>query len=212
MAEARTALREREAGIAVLERDGAAVRDALGKAEGWVRDREATIELLRADIRRLQETAAAASLREEELQRIHDRLVGAREEELQRLHDRLVGAREEELQRLHDQLAGVHEEELQRIHDQLAGARDEEMGRIRTQLAGLREAVRQFEREAEQRSAGDAAMRREIVVALEAARRSSEAAAQDAAREAQQSAAALENVERRASEAERKVATLSGQI
>jgi hypothetical protein len=197
LAEARTALREREARIAVLERDGAAVRDALGQAEGWVRDREATIEFLRADIRRLQETAAAASLREEELQR---------------LHDRRAGAREEELQRLHDQLAGAREEELQRLHDQLAGAREEELGRIRTQLAGLREAVRQFEREAEQRSAGDAAMRREIAVALEAVRRSSEAAAQDAAREAQQSAAALENMERRASEAERKVAALSGEI
>ena len=167
LAEARTALREREARIAVLERDGAAVRDALGKAEGWVRDREATVDLLRADMRRLQETAAAASLREEELQRIHDQLAGAREEELQR---------------------------------------------IRTQLAGLRDAVMQFEREAEQRSAGDAAMRREIAVALEAARRSSEAATQNAAREAQQSAAALESVERRASEAERKVAALSGEI
>jgi chromosome segregation ATPase len=166
----------------VLERDGAAVRDALGKAEGWVRDREATIDLLRADIRRLQETAAAASLREEELQRLHDQLVGAREEE------------------------------LKRIHDELAGAREEELGRIRSQLAGLREAVMQFEREAEQRSAGDAAMRREIAVALEAARRSSDAAAQNAAREAQQSAAALESVERRASEAERKVPALSGEI
>ena len=182
LAEARTALRGREARIAVLERDGAAVRDALGKAEGWVRDREATIEFLRADIRRLQETAAAASLREEELQC------------------------------LHDQLAGAREEELQRLHDQLAGVREEELGRIRSQLAGLREAVTQFERDAEQRSAGDAAMRREIAVALEAARRSSAAAAKDAAREAQQSAAALERVERRASEAERKVAALSGEI
>jgi len=194
LAEARTALREREARIAVLERDGAAVRDALRKAEGWVRDREATIDLLRADMGRLQEAAAAAAL-------LH-------EEERQRIRNK----HEEELQRIHDQLAGAREEELQRIHDQLAGARDEELGRIRTQLAGLREAVMQFEREAGQRSAGDAAMRREIAVALEAARRSSEAAAKDAAREAQQSAAALENVERRASEAERKVAALRGEI
>src|ERR1051325_1056927 len=110
------------------------------------------------------------------------------------------------------QLAGARGEEPQRVHAQLAGAHEEELGRIRSQLAGLREAVTQFERDAEQRSAGDAAMRREIAVALEAARRSSEAAAQDAAREAQQSAAALENVERRASEAERKVAALRGEV
>ena len=187
LAEARTALREREARIAVLERDGAAERDALAKAESWARDREATIEFLRADIRRLQEVAAAASLREEELQRIGDQFAGLREEELQR---------------------------------------------IRNQLAGLQEAVTQFEREAEERSAGEAAMRREIVAAFEAARRSSETAAQDAAalvlaqrrateaeqaaersaREAEQSAAALESVERRASDAEVKVVALSGEI
>jgi len=187
LAEARTALREREARIAVLERDGAAERDALAKAESWARDREATIEFLRADIGRLQEVAAAASLREEELQRIGDQFAGLREEELQR---------------------------------------------IRNQLAGLHEAVTQFEREAEERSAGEAAMRREIVAAFEAARRSSETAAQDAAalvlaqrrateaeqaaerraREAEQSAAALESVERRASDAEVKVVALSGEI
>jgi len=187
LAEARTALREREARIAVLERDGAAERDALAKAESWARDREATIEFLRADIGRLQEVAAAASLREEELQRIGDQFAGLREEELQR---------------------------------------------IRNQLAGLQEAVTQFEREAEERSAGEAAMRREIVAAFEAARRSSETAAQDAAAlvlaqqrateaeqaaerragEAEQSAAALESVERRASDAEVKVVALSGEI
>ena len=126
----------------------------------------------------------------------------------------------------------MREEELQRIGDQFAGLREEELQRIRNQLAGLHEAVTQFEREAEERSAGEAAMRREIVAAFEAARRSSETAAQDAAalvlaqrrateaeqaaergaREAEQSAAALESVERRASDAEVKVVALSGEI
>jgi len=128
--------------------------------------------------------------------------------------------------------ATLRQEELQRIGDQVAGLREEELRRIRKQLAGLDEAVTQFEREAEERSAGEAAMRREIVAAWEAARRSSETVSQDAAalalaqrraaeaeqaaarraREAEQSAAALGSVERRASDAEVKVVDLSGEI
>ena len=70
LAEARTVLQERDARIATLERDGAAARDALANAENWARDREATIELMRTEIGRLQEAVAAAQSREEELNRI----------------------------------------------------------------------------------------------------------------------------------------------
>ena len=132
--EVKEVLRERDALIATLGRDGAAAREALASAESWARDREATIELMRSDIERLRQATAAASLREEELQR------------------------------------------------------------IQRQLGDLRQAVRQAEREAEERSAADAAMRGEIAAALDIARRSSETAAEHAA--------ALELARQRASKAD----------
>jgi hypothetical protein len=244
LAEARTTLREREARIAVLERDGGAVRDALATAEGWARDREATIELLRADMAGLREAnAASASLRDKELERIRDqskneleRIRDQHKNQLERSRDqhkneleRIRDQHKNELQRSRtrhedelEQICIQREEELGRIRSQreeelgrIRNQREEELGRIRNQLAGLREAVTEFEREAEERSAGEAAMRREIAAALALAQRratEAEQAAEHRARKAEESAVALESVERRASDAEVKVVALSGDI
>src|SRR5262249_35684385 len=132
-----------------------------------------TIELMRAEMGRLQEAAATTRLREEELHRIRHRLT-----EMQKtLADSESSARDGEA--TIDDLRA----EMGRLRELAAAAqlRDEELQRIRRQLAEVGEAVGQAERQAEERSAGQAAMHREIAAALEGARRSSEAAARDAA-------------------------------
>jgi hypothetical protein len=87
--------------------------------------------------------------------------------------------------------------ETARIKETLAAAqlRDEELQRIRKQVAELRDAVAQAEREAQERSAVETAMRSNIAEALEAARHRSATA--------ERSAAALELAERRVTDAER---------
>jgi len=173
LAEARTALQERDARVLTLEAERAAARDGLANAENWARDREATIEFMRAEMGRLQEAAAAARLRDEELHRIRQRLA--------ELHAVIAGA--ESSARDPEATIDVVRAEMGRLRDAAAASRlrEDELQRIRGQLAELREVVGEAERQAEERSAGQAAMHREIAPALEAARRSSEAAARDAA-------------------------------
>ena len=75
----RTALRERDARLAAVEQDAAALRKTLGEAESWARDREATIELLRAEMAPLRQAAAATSLLEQELQRVRAQITELRD-------------------------------------------------------------------------------------------------------------------------------------
>ena len=196
LAQATTALQERDARIAALERDGAAARDALANAENWARDREATIESMRSELERLQAAAATAPWREEELQRIRGQLA--------ELHAAL--AETESAARDREATIEWLRAEMGRLREAAAAAplREAELQRICGQLADLREAVGQAEREAEERHAGQTAIHHEISAALQAARRSAEAAARDSA--------AVERATRRLRDAENRAAALSDEI
>jgi hypothetical protein len=201
----RTALRERDARLAIVEQDAAALRKALGEAESWARDREATIQVMRAEMAPIKQAAAAAALLEQELQRVRVQIT--------ELRDAVAQAEREAAERSAAEavMRSAAEAAIRRdIADALEAARRHAEAAV--QSAAALDIAERRASEAEQ--VAQAAERR-AQEAERSVRRASEAeqaawAAERRAREAERSVA--ETLERRARDAEAMLSALRHEL